>query len=525
MEALTLQALIGTANHHDEAQSLPEIDALLGQHGRERKLLLQAGALAVYRRAGWQPGSMTLPQPAPPESAQEIPATLHHTIHDLLHAQYDEIRSWALQRLCKKGWRLPYQFLPSVLARSDRAEWMVLLGERGRWLQAWNLEWHTDQPAVAMTTMDAVQREQIWLEQSFPLRCAALAAQADADLATARTWIQAGFAKEKAEQRLALLHCWQPYAQPAADADWYERLLADRSQAVRQLAASWLASHPDTALAQRLVSRAKDVLVWEKSSEAVGLFSKVRAAIGQKSKPSLRVNPPQDLPKEWERDGCINTPPPGMGPRSWWLQQLVALVAPGTWTAQVQADIPTVITVMAEDEWADALLAGICEATIRFQDHAWASVLSEMLPKTILQGYRDGLYKLLPVEQKQTLLIELVEQANYVAAAEITASLSLSGHFEQPLLSSLKKMLSKSRLEEYSKAHIHAAGFAELLQLLQQLLLVSSDTAIHAITERIDDLTVLTTLPNWYYQQYASKIARLSAQARLKQHLIKEIPL
>ncbi|MBY0444565.1 MAG: hypothetical protein K2Q15_05080 [Burkholderiales bacterium] len=524
MEPITSLALVGTANRSADIASLPDIDALLSLHSPEQKILLQAGALAVYRRAGWQAASMQLPTPAPLDEAKEIPAALAHVISDLLDKQYDEIRPWALARFSAQGWRLPYILLPHVLARADRAQWATLLGERGRWLQQLNPDWRIN-PPPEMDTLDAEQREQVWLEQSFPLRCAALKTQAECDLAVARQWLQAALPQEKAEQRLSLLQLWLAFYQHDADAPWFERLLSDRSQAVRQLVAGHLALDPQTPLAQRLLLRAALTLQWEKKPESGGIFSKIKSAMGHKAIPLLRIEPPQTLPKDWEKDGWIVNPPSGLGPRAWWLQQLVALIPPAHWAEQAQADISSVLAAMTNSEWADALLAGLCEASLRFADCAWAEALLHVLPEGLLREYRNRLWVMLPLEQRESLLIDYFQCANYPAALILFASLSISPALEQQLLAGMQKSFKVFRLMDYANANTSAQGISELLLLLQQFLLVSSDIVIDALCERIDDLAVLAGHDSWYYHQYAPKIARLAAQARLKQCLIKEVIL
>jgi hypothetical protein len=525
MEPMTSLALVGTAHRSADSVSLPEIDALLSQHSPEQKILLQAGSLAVYRRAGWQATAMQLPSPASRDEATEIPAAMAHVINKLLDSQYHDIRPWALSRLGTQGWHLPSLFLPRVLARADRAQWAPLLGARGRWLQQLNPDWHLD-PQPEMNAPSDEQREQLWLTQPFHIRLEALQAQATCDLAVARQWLQAALPQEKAEQRLSLLQLWLPLYQHHADAPWLERLLSDRSQAVRQLVLGHLALDPQTPLAQRLLLRAAETLHWEKAPGSGGIFSKIQSALGHQANSLLRIELPQTLPKDWEKDGWMVNPPAGVGPKAWWLQQLVALIPPSNWTKQTQTDISSVLAAMRDNEWSDALLAGLCEACLRFADDVWAEALQHVLPEGLLHEYYSRLLVILPPAQRENLLIGHVQCANYHAALILFDSFSaISPALEEQLLAGLQLSFNTIRLSDEAHVNHFMRDISELLLLLEQFLLVSSDLAIDALCERLDELAVLAEHDSWHDHHDAARIARLTAQARLKQYLIQEVLL
>ncbi|MBA3827010.1 MAG: hypothetical protein H0X24_24345, partial [Ktedonobacterales bacterium] len=110
MDALTHAALIGTARAaKDTLATATPVDALvaaLGEVERERALLLQAGALAIYREAGLVPALRTdpLPDPAPDETLRLCSPEAAAVVQVLLK-HHPELLPEALDRMINHGLR------------------------------------------------------------------------------------------------------------------------------------------------------------------------------------------------------------------------------------------------------------------------------------------------------------------------------------------------------------------------------------------------------------------------------------
>ena len=149
MNALAPIALAGTtkAARAPEATGTPFDELLPGFPAaeRERALLLQAGAAAVYSVAGYVavPG-MALPEPAAAESLRVCPAETAQLIGEMLGGQHADLLHEALHLLAEANLRLPPALLPAALAveaGDHRAALRPVLGERGRWLSRFNPGW------------------------------------------------------------------------------------------------------------------------------------------------------------------------------------------------------------------------------------------------------------------------------------------------------------------------------------------------------------------------------------------------
>ena len=192
-------ALMGTARQESQGNATgTPVDALLEglEEGEaERKLLLLAGAWAVYMEAGQmaQP-AQALPAAAPEERQWICSPGAAQLIDEMLSGQHADLLPEALARLKESDLRLPPSLLPAALsARSTelRPAIMEVLGERGRWLSQFNPEWQWVSETILETAADVpANAETIWQEGTPAQRLAILRRVRAGDPARARTWIE-----------------------------------------------------------------------------------------------------------------------------------------------------------------------------------------------------------------------------------------------------------------------------------------------------------------------------------------------
>ncbi|PAK16030.1 DUF5691 domain-containing protein [Burkholderia ubonensis] len=426
MQALVRTALIGTANVSADVSTIAEIDGQLpAAASPERRLLLQAGCMAVYGAAGRVPVSATAQPAAEPDPVPETPVTLMPILTSAIAGELGGLAEWLVARMTRANRRLPHALLPSVFARPARFDvWWPVIGRRGHWLASQHPEWQALLTARQAPADDDATLLQAWDEGDMAARVRALTALRCRDAAHARDLLMAVLPKEKAEQRQAFVAVLQHGLSPA-DEPMLESLLDDRSQAVRQSAAELLLRLPESALVKRMEARADACLRWQPAGAASGAVSRLVAMLGKRAEPVLQLEVPAELPKDWERDGIAAKPPPGEGQRAFWLRQLVAAIAPARWSASAAATPDDALNVMAAHEWADALLAGCAAAACRHGDADWAEPLLRraLADANVLHPYQEPLWQVVRADARVELACRQLTLGNLYVARRGLASM------------------------------------------------------------------------------------------------------
>src|SRR5262245_56421395 len=267
-------AVLGTGRHGSIPVTGTPLDELTSASGDvERAVLLRAGALAVYQRAGHraQPGVLAGDR-SPADRLPEAPQPVARLLGELLQHGEPGLLREACTRLAHADLRCPAGLLPAMLDRKEPTLREVLapvLGERGRWLAGFNPEW-------AWAVGPTGDAERTWLEGTFAARLEVLRAVRAADPARARSWIEAVWKDEKSEQRVELLGILVAGLEPK-DEELLERVLDDRSQLVRAAAVQLLARLTDSALSRRATERVAPLLRYQ--PPAGGVWARVKSTL------------------------------------------------------------------------------------------------------------------------------------------------------------------------------------------------------------------------------------------------------
>ena len=392
MDALTQVALAGTARAAgrsvETGTPVDELLARLPDGAPERRLLLAAGALAIYRQAGRIPRSdVAAPEPAPEERLPACSPGAARLIGELLGGQHAELRPEvdvlpeALERLRRAGQCLPPALLPAALQLGTRGAklrpaLLPVIGERGRWL-ARHSPWWTWARQAGFDTEDndiPANAGTVWQEGSPEERLAILRRVRSANPAQAREWLVETWRSEKADFRAKALEALEP-GLSLTDEPFLESALDDRSGGVRAAAAQLLAHLPGSALMARMRERAEAMLVYEPPVPAAGLRKLAGALTGQQPVGRLVATPPNDIDRAWQRDGIEAQPPYRVGERAWWLMRVLSHVPPSFWTERFGASPQELIAAAERDEWALPVLEGWARATALHGDARWAAPL------------------------------------------------------------------------------------------------------------------------------------------------------
>ena len=436
-------ALLGTSRGKLEVPStgMP-IDALvegLAVDRPERRILLLAGAAAIYERAGRSVArTVHPPQPAASDGRAACTAGAAALLVEILSSEHRDLLPEAFRTIAEAGRRLPAAVLPAVLDLRDSrfaALAAPILGERGRWLARFKDEWSRTLAAAVADEMPrelTPEIERDWNEAAFDKRRAALATARRLDPERGRAWLAEVWARENAEHRAGFISALESSLN-AADEPFLDQALVDRSHSVRSSAARLLARLPDSKYAGRAVERA-DPLLSYRPPPAAGLMARVRSKIGGDSPAgTLAVTLPESFEKSWERDGLARKPPKGLGERAHWLSEALAFVPPAHWEDRFAVSGEAILAMAWNGEWGFAITLGLSRAAhlhgavhwLRLLWNCWNRARFEPTPDlTALKSeMRSALLTRMSAEDATACAELLLEAGGEAAAVEAAAAL------------------------------------------------------------------------------------------------------
>nr|WP_157553945.1 DUF5691 domain-containing protein [Herbidospora sakaeratensis] len=350
-------------------------------------LLEQAAAQVVARRAGERPGGGSPLPEAPGDGAPPVPAKAADRLARLLAGEFSRVLPEWLGLAARRSSRVPARLLPQLLAagardRSIRADLAVVAGARGRWLAQLNPEWgYLLQESSG--DVPAGLDHGPWEFGTRGDRQAFLAALRAASADEARELLEVTWPKENPDDRAAFVAVLAD-GLTMADEPFLEQALDDRRREVRQAAADLLTKLPDSRLGQRMAARAAPLLVRDGSR--------------------LSAVAPTACDSVMERDGVRSRPPAGTGPRSWWLQQVIAHTPLRFWPGHLGAE-PAELVRMTIGDWAREIHMGWIRAAILQDDPVWARALFDVEPLT-------DLLAVLPPDERSWRAAEIVRAGN-----------------------------------------------------------------------------------------------------------------
>lgn len=339
-----------------------------------------AGARAHEPAQGLPAAAPAERLPAPP------PGPLNEGLVWVLQEGPAQLQHEALLRLADLGLRLPHGLLPQALEAGRRslalrAPLVPVLGARGLWLAAQHADWAW---AAGVAGADADDPSQ-WSEGSLAQRCAWLQRLRQRDPAAARAELEQVLPALPAKERVDLLGALATGLGPQDEA-LLERLCADRSREVRQLAQAMLRGLPDSARAHRA------------QACVARLLTKQRRMLGADR---WLVDAPTQADPAWAGDLAERPRHDTLGERGWWLCQLVGQIPLRWWTEQLGMDPPALLAWAAGTDWQEALLRGWHEALLAAPEAAWCDALLARWPQELLHVSDHLLMRALPAELRE----------------------------------------------------------------------------------------------------------------------------
>lgn len=347
-------------------------------------LLRAAGVLAVCGLAGAQGAAWTqaVPSPSPEDAWPPVPeGPLRSLIAWSLAEGPPRLVQWLCLQLGSVQHRLPHTLLPAALEAGRRsialrAVLLPVLDQRGLWLAAQRDEWRYAGGADA-DTPDA----QRWTDGSLEQRREVLLHERRHNPAAARERYAAALEELPAKERAELLAVLAEGLGPDDEA-LLDRLRADRSREVRQVACQLLLRLPTAAHPQRASARLAPLLKHE------------RVLLRKR----WQIDAPAAEAADWKADNVDAARPKHetLGERAWWLYQLVRQVPLGWWTTHTELDAPALIAWAHDTDWAEALLRGWRDVLLAAPEAAWCNAFLDHWPAKYLRDDPATVLALLP---------------------------------------------------------------------------------------------------------------------------------
>lgn len=363
----------------------------------EARFLTQAGALALWREAGWTPARHTTEiLAAEPEATVPLsPASVGH-LRAMMAGRYFQIFLEWLGEVARQGRHLPPELLPALLNRTRerhdlRAPVLAAGGRRAAWLAAQNPVW-----SFASSADPA-----LWETGTREQRRAILRDWRERSPAEAREKLEAVWATEPAENRAEFLA--EFFTELSLDdVPLLERALTDRSKDVRRIALSCLGSLPGSAFVERMTARVAPLLQFSRG--------------GLLSRPALEVTLPPEPDADARRDG-LDPKTFGLegriGARAVLLVVLLSAVPLRHWTEAFQQSPEVLVKAAEKNEFARVLITGWAWAAVRQRDIAWAEALlgCPVAPHQEFPFQPEDLWAILPASSRATRLVPVLRQA------------------------------------------------------------------------------------------------------------------
>lgn len=137
-----------------------------------------------------------------------------------------------------------------------------------------------------------------------------------------------------------------------SDIPFLEKVLDESRKELRIMAADFLALLPNSPLVERMTSRCKRFVTWNKKG--------------------LQIELPEKLDEASKRDGIQgNHRALGSSLAANWLGQMLAVVPPSFWEEHLNKNISQLLKAAWQHEWSDYLLWGWIEAAVRYRAQSW----------------------------------------------------------------------------------------------------------------------------------------------------------
>ncbi len=179
-------------------------------------------------------------------------------------------------------------------------------------------------------------------------------------------------------------------------------MLDDKRKTIRRPAANLLLRLPATGYQQRMTARAA-ACVAVTPARAGSLFPP-----RLKQEVKLEVTLPDKFAADWTRNALEETPPQGIGAKSWWLQQMLSAVPLLHWETAGQCSAAELVAAAHSSEHRDLLLRGWLLAAQYQRNVPWMIAMARSNNVAAFCSALTEGFAALSVQREQVLLALLL---------------------------------------------------------------------------------------------------------------------
>jgi hypothetical protein len=228
-----------------------------------------------------------------------------------------------------------------------------------------------------------------------------------------------------------------------ADEPFLEAALDDKSKIVRREAAAVLSMIPGSRLRARLSQAARSIVTVRTST---GLL--------RRTQHQVVLTPPESFDPAWERDGLEERPPKGVGPRAWWLRQILAAADLDVWTAESGLAPDEILESLQGDDFVDDARQALVLAASAARDAAWsAALVRSLLGRTPIDVETvASVLAGVPDDGREPLLVEIGAHSGLTALDKWTIAAAFAGPWSVPFSIAVMAMLGQRESREFEDA-------------------------------------------------------------------------
>ena len=244
----------------------------------------------------------------------------------------------------------------------------VIVGERGRWVVGLDRDWADLLPALPRDPTDRPVELADWQGGGWEPRAAYLRGLRRVDPDAARELLASGWARESADDRMALLGALEERLGPE-DVPFLEAVLRDRRDTVRQRAVGLL-----VRLGGRLPLDVQPAFGRRSMDRGRPLVRLGRQGLRRSG--TLEVVAPETLDESARADAIVESAGGfRKGKRAWWLEQILARTPLALWENEFGRSAAELVDLPATGDFARELHPGWAAAAAAQRNPAWARAL------------------------------------------------------------------------------------------------------------------------------------------------------